>query len=41
LIAAWAKPQAEAFLLESHHNDWSLAFATGELEAAQRHIEDG
>jgi predicted ATPase len=30
-----------AFMLEAHHNDWSLAFATGELEAAQRHIEDG
>jgi predicted ATPase len=33
-------PEPE-FLLEAQHHDWSLAFATGELEAAQRHVEDG
>jgi len=29
------------FLLEAHHHSWSLKLMIGELEAAQRHIEDG
>src|SRR5216684_297876 len=34
------QPEPE-FLLELHHLDWSFALSTGELEAAQRHVEDG
>ena len=34
------QPEPE-FLLELHHYDWSFALSTGELEAAQRHVEDG
>jgi adenylate cyclase len=34
------QPEPE-FLLELHHHDWSIALSTGELEAAQRHVEDG
>jgi class 3 adenylate cyclase/predicted ATPase len=30
-----------AFILEAHHHEWSLALATGELEAVQRYAEDG
>jgi predicted ATPase len=33
-------PEPE-FLLELHHYDWSFALSTGELEAAQRRVEDG
>jgi len=33
-------PEPE-FLLELHHHDWSFALSTGELEAAQRYVEDG
>jgi class 3 adenylate cyclase/predicted ATPase len=33
-------PEPE-FLLELDHLDWSFALSTGELEAAQRHVEDG
>ena len=29
------------FLLEAHHHSWSLKLSIGELEAAQRHVEDG
>jgi class 3 adenylate cyclase/predicted ATPase len=34
------QPEPE-FLLELHHIDWSFALSTGELETAQRHVEDG
>jgi class 3 adenylate cyclase/predicted ATPase len=34
------QPEPE-FLLELHHHDWSIALSTGELETAQRHVEDG
>jgi class 3 adenylate cyclase/predicted ATPase len=34
------QPEPE-FLLELHHHDWSIALSTGELEIAQRHVEDG
>lgn len=34
------QPEPE-FLLELHHYDWSFALSTGELVAAQRHVEDG
>jgi predicted ATPase len=34
------QPEPE-FLLELHHLDWSFALSTGELEAAQGHVEDG
>jgi hypothetical protein len=34
------QPEPE-FLLELHHYDWSIALSTGELETAQRHVEDG
>jgi class 3 adenylate cyclase/predicted ATPase len=30
-----------AFMLEAIHHDWSLALSTGELESAQRYVEDG
>ena len=33
-------PEPE-FVLELHHRDWSLALSTGELVAAQRHVEEG
>src|SRR5205807_46807 len=33
-------PEPE-FLLELTHHDWSIALSTGELETAQRHVEDG
>jgi predicted ATPase len=29
------------FVLETLHHDWSLALSAGELESAQRHVEDG
>jgi predicted ATPase len=34
------RPEPE-FLLELCHYDWSLELSAGELEAAQRHVEDG
>jgi predicted ATPase len=34
------RPEPE-FLLELYHLDWSFALSTGELEAAQRRVEDG
>jgi len=34
------QPEPE-FLLELHHLDWSFALSTGELESAQRYVEDG
>jgi class 3 adenylate cyclase/predicted ATPase len=34
------QPEPE-FLLELHHHDWSIALSTGELETAQRHVEEG
>ncbi len=34
------QPEPE-FLLELTHLDWSIALSTGELETAQRHVEDG
>jgi predicted ATPase len=34
------QPEPE-FLLELHHHEWSIALSTGELDAAQRHVEDG
>ncbi len=34
------QPEPE-FLLELTHHDWSIALSTGELETAQRHVEDG
>ena len=34
------QPEPE-FLVELHHYDWSFALSTGELEAAQRHVEAG
>ena len=30
-----------AFVLEACHHDWSLALSVGELETAQRHVDDG
>jgi hypothetical protein len=34
------QPEPE-FRLELTHHDWSIALSTGELETAQRHVEDG
>jgi class 3 adenylate cyclase/predicted ATPase len=30
-----------AFVLETYHHAWSIALSAGELDAAQRHVEDG
>ena len=30
-----------AFVLEACHHDWSFALSVGELETAQRHVDDG
>jgi class 3 adenylate cyclase/predicted ATPase len=41
-IRSFTSQQLEPeFLLELTHHDWSIALSTGELETAQRHVEDG